>query len=628
MSAAPNKPEGLDMTVTEKDVIETCEVHGFPLDPDQLEVVAAVVNQMQLSAAPFQARVQPWMLECFGAEIAADKIERNHRFFEEATEAVQANGMTRSEAHQLVDYTFDRPVGELHQEIGGVMVTLAALCLASGQDMHAAGETELARIWTKVEAIRAKQAAKPKHSPLPAAPAQSPSLIGWWDSAEASGFRWKEGIVRSDFSNGTPIYATEPFLSFIPDAKRDELIGALLADLEKSDQRETDFFMVLSFIVRLSLLAAQFAPAAPAQSEEPVAWTADSLYDAIEKVLLSHKLSNWQDQHGNLLGLVDRLCDDDAHDIASGQHAIRLICDEIYNEVLTVAAPQPAQPVEAGEPWIAHWAGSNPYKGWSIRCGREEVIWFGETISSETVEGIVLAHNKCFDCEGTGCVMNCSGLREEPAPSAVALDDERAAGALQHALDWINHQKHGDNCFLSSHYPGDPGDRCNCGKDSVMQSIETALESLVTSTQWQSHAIAGPVAEPAPYLPCPICKGVEGCDHTVPERKRATENAIYQSRVEGFETAWRDVSKETFDECSAINTFETRIVYPVAQSVEQTRALTDEQIEDLQEAREILENMVRSVELDGNYSTEATCTFLRQALQCLPAAQPASGSES
>lgn len=47
------------------------------------------------------------------------------------------------------------------------MVTLAALCLANALDMHDAAETELARIWTKVEAIRAKQAAKPKHSPLP-----------------------------------------------------------------------------------------------------------------------------------------------------------------------------------------------------------------------------------------------------------------------------------------------------------------------------------------------------------------------------------------------------------------------------------------------------------------------------
>ncbi|MGV8869328.1 MAG: hypothetical protein ACOH2S_20615 [Janthinobacterium svalbardensis] len=128
-----------------------------------------------VSTAPtesFQDRVQPWMMACFGAEIAADGAERNHRFLEESLELVQACGCTPSEAHQLVDYVFGRPVGERAQEVGGVMVTLAALCLAQGLDMHAAGETELARIWTKVEAIRAKQAAKPKHSPLPAAAPQ------------------------------------------------------------------------------------------------------------------------------------------------------------------------------------------------------------------------------------------------------------------------------------------------------------------------------------------------------------------------------------------------------------------------------------------------------------------------
>ena len=122
---------------------------------------------------PFQHRVQPWLLQCFGAEIAADTVERNHRFLEEALELVQSTGCTQSEAHQLVDYAFGRPVGEPAQEVGGVMVTLAALCLANGLDMHNAGEIELARIWTKVEAIRAKQAEKPKHSPLPqAAPQQ------------------------------------------------------------------------------------------------------------------------------------------------------------------------------------------------------------------------------------------------------------------------------------------------------------------------------------------------------------------------------------------------------------------------------------------------------------------------
>jgi len=132
-----------------------------PATPAQEQPAAASTNS-------FQARVQPWMMACFGPAISADIEERNHRFLEESLELVQASGCTASEAHQLVDYVFGRPVGELRQEIGGVMVTLAALCLAHGEDMHAAGETELARIWTKVEAIRAKQAAKPKHSPLPA----------------------------------------------------------------------------------------------------------------------------------------------------------------------------------------------------------------------------------------------------------------------------------------------------------------------------------------------------------------------------------------------------------------------------------------------------------------------------
>ncbi len=125
-----------------------------------------------VAAPAFQQRVQPWLLECFGAEIAADRMERNHRFLEESLELVQSLGCTASEAHQLVDYVFGRPVGDPPQEVGGVMVTLAALCLASGLDMHDAGEVELVRINAPelVAKIRAKQAAKPKHSPLPQSP--------------------------------------------------------------------------------------------------------------------------------------------------------------------------------------------------------------------------------------------------------------------------------------------------------------------------------------------------------------------------------------------------------------------------------------------------------------------------
>lgn len=118
---------------------------------------------------PFQFRVDLWLMFCFGEEIARNKQERNHRFLEEALELVQACECTREEAHLLVDYVFGRPVGEKEQEVGGVMVTLAALCMAHGMSMEYEGETELTRITdadTMIR-IRAKQAAKPKNTPLP-----------------------------------------------------------------------------------------------------------------------------------------------------------------------------------------------------------------------------------------------------------------------------------------------------------------------------------------------------------------------------------------------------------------------------------------------------------------------------
>jgi hypothetical protein len=115
----------------------------------------------------FQYRVFQWVKTCFGLEIANNVVERNHRFFEEATELVQSTGMTKSECLQLVDYVYSRPVGEIKQEIGGAIVTLNALCGALDIDLVTCGETELLRVWEKLEQIREKNANKPKHSPLP-----------------------------------------------------------------------------------------------------------------------------------------------------------------------------------------------------------------------------------------------------------------------------------------------------------------------------------------------------------------------------------------------------------------------------------------------------------------------------
>jgi NTP pyrophosphatase (non-canonical NTP hydrolase) len=140
-------------------------------------VATAAPAQPAAQPEPFQARMDKWLLACFGEVIARDKSERNHRFLEEALELVQSAGCTVHEAHQLVDYTYGRPAGDMRQEVGGVVTTLAALCQAQDIDMEQAAEDELARIWTKVEKIRAKQAAKPKHSPLPEAAQPEPPLL-------------------------------------------------------------------------------------------------------------------------------------------------------------------------------------------------------------------------------------------------------------------------------------------------------------------------------------------------------------------------------------------------------------------------------------------------------------------
>lgn len=113
----------------------------------------------------FQRRVAEWMPLCFTKEVIQNHLERGHRFGEEAVELVQAVGVTREDMHRLVDYVYDRPVGMVGQEVGGVMVTLAALCSCPmvNIDMELAAERELARVQAPevIERIRQKQETKP-----------------------------------------------------------------------------------------------------------------------------------------------------------------------------------------------------------------------------------------------------------------------------------------------------------------------------------------------------------------------------------------------------------------------------------------------------------------------------------
>jgi hypothetical protein len=115
----------------------------------------------------FHKRVRLWLDAPFAPSVAWSTNERNHRFLEEALELVQSLGLERVWAHRLVDYVYDRDAGQPFQELGGVLVTLHALADHHGMDAEDAAEIELARCWSNIEKIRAKQRVKPSSSATP-----------------------------------------------------------------------------------------------------------------------------------------------------------------------------------------------------------------------------------------------------------------------------------------------------------------------------------------------------------------------------------------------------------------------------------------------------------------------------
>ena len=117
----------------------------------------------------FQDRVLAWLSHTFPREVVIDKRERGFRFCEESLELVQSLGITRDEVLELVDYVYSRQVGSVKEEVGGVGITLASVCIASGVSMESCFDDELDyKCWPKAAAIKAKHESKTnKASSLP-----------------------------------------------------------------------------------------------------------------------------------------------------------------------------------------------------------------------------------------------------------------------------------------------------------------------------------------------------------------------------------------------------------------------------------------------------------------------------
>lgn len=108
-----------------------------------------------------QSQVRGWCIDAFGAEHATNVPQRGIRLAEEAIEAAQGAGCTREMVVRLVHHVFDKPPGELRQEIGGVGVTLLALAAAANVSADGCERVELERVLAKpVAHFAARNAAK------------------------------------------------------------------------------------------------------------------------------------------------------------------------------------------------------------------------------------------------------------------------------------------------------------------------------------------------------------------------------------------------------------------------------------------------------------------------------------
>lgn len=109
-----------------------------------------------------QDRVDHWVRLALGNESLMSKGERIMRFIEEATELAQAVDLPKDKLINLVEYVYNRPKGDVNQELAGVMFTLMALATSYGFDAIDVLDTEIERVSTPemIERIRIAHARK------------------------------------------------------------------------------------------------------------------------------------------------------------------------------------------------------------------------------------------------------------------------------------------------------------------------------------------------------------------------------------------------------------------------------------------------------------------------------------
>lgn len=107
-----------------------------------------------------QEQMRDWVVRCWG-EGAVSVVERVERFFEEAAELAQAEGIDPYRLQEIIGHVYQKDAGQPAQEVGGIGTTLLAYCAAKGISADECERRELSRILGKTaDHFRARHAAK------------------------------------------------------------------------------------------------------------------------------------------------------------------------------------------------------------------------------------------------------------------------------------------------------------------------------------------------------------------------------------------------------------------------------------------------------------------------------------
>lgn len=107
-----------------------------------------------------QYKLRTWLVACLGEKTLMDPKDRAMRVLEEALELAQAADISVEKASAQLHHVYSRPVGDLNQEIAGVLNTTLLMAECVGQDALHLGSTELVRAWTNIDLIRRKNLQK------------------------------------------------------------------------------------------------------------------------------------------------------------------------------------------------------------------------------------------------------------------------------------------------------------------------------------------------------------------------------------------------------------------------------------------------------------------------------------